>query len=446
MSKEALEPIHRARTPMEARLYAMMLAITLLVRVIAVIGTDPASVYIQFSRAAGAPPLSEGRLVGDPEIYDRFGWNLATEGVLGVGSRPTAFSLPGYPLLLAATYRLAGHLPGVVRWVQIVLNTLAVLFLGALARRLGGPRAEILALLFGGLSPFFVYFVREILTETLFVFGFCATLLTAARVGSRGRIVDGALYGLAVSVAIMTRPVGFFLVPGTLILARPWASEGKRRRLGGLLLGGLIVAGVWGAWILRNREAFGEAVLLDTHGGFSLYLGQLQTRGVPVEEAVKMLGFHDNEIYKGTLPGGPPGELAASRRAGDNAMKMIRSDPAAFAATALLNIQWLWLGSSFSDIAGQGVMKLLMTLVAWLSYGPILVLGLLGLVRCWRIGRLDFFWAFAIMLFMTTLLHAVVMGGKRYRAATIDPELMVLAAWQGSLLMARWWREPQASS
>jgi 4-amino-4-deoxy-L-arabinose transferase-like glycosyltransferase len=443
MSKPEREPLNRPRTPPETRLYIMMLAITLLVRVMAVIGTDPTSVYIQFSRAAGAPPPSPGEMVGDPALYDRFGWNLATEGVLGVGSRPTGFCLPGYPLLLAGTYKLAGHLPGVVRWLQVLLNTLTVLFLGALARQLGGPRAEILAVLFGGMSPFFVYFVREIFTEVLFLFGFCAALLTAAWVGRRGRIADGVLYGMAVSVLIMTRPVGFFLVPGTLILARPWASERRRRRLGGLLLGGLVIAGSWGAWILRNRQVFGETVLLDTHGGFSFYLGQLQMRGVPVEEAVKKIGFQDTDIYNGTLPGGPHGELEASRRAGDDAMKMIRSDLPAFAATAFRNLKALWLGSSFTDVAGRGGMRVLMILVAWLSYGPVLVLGLVGLVQCWRTGRWDFFWAFLVILSTTTLLHAVVMGGKRYRAATIDPELMVLAGWQGSRLLGRWWREPQ---
>lgn len=221
-----LETSNRCRTPLETRLYLLAVALTILVRVAAVIGTDPESVFIRWSRSAGAPPLSEEGLVGDPALYDRFGWNVATQGVLGVGSRPSAFSLPAYPLLLGAIYKLFGHLPGAARWVQVLLNSLAVLFLGALARRLGGPRAEILAVLIGGLYPFYVYFVREVLTETLFLCAFSAMLLTAARVGSRGGIVDGLLLGVAVSVAIMTRPVGALLVPGALILARPWAPEG----------------------------------------------------------------------------------------------------------------------------------------------------------------------------------------------------------------------------
>ena len=101
--------------------------------------------------------------------------------------------------------------------------------------------------------------------------------------------------------------------------------------MAGLVLGALIVAGVWGSWIVRNRQVFGETVPLDTHGGFALYLGQLQARGVP--DAVGVVGYHHGDILRGSLPDGPRGELEADRRAGRRAMKMIRDDPAAFAAT-----------------------------------------------------------------------------------------------------------------
>ena len=91
-------------------------------------------------------------------------------------------------------------------------------------------------------------------------------------------------------------------------------------------------------------------------------------------------------------------------------------------------------------------MRALMTLVAFASYPPVLVLGLFGLIQCWRIRRRDFFWATVIMLVTTTLLHGIVWGGKRYRTVTVDPELMVLAAWQASLLLTRWWQEPRPSA
>lgn len=433
----------RPRTRLETRLYLLALVVTIMVRAAAVAGTDPQSVWIRWSGAKGAEKAREKGQIWDQALYDRFGWNLATEGILGVGSRPSAFCMPAYPILLAGTYKLVGHLPGAVRWVQVLLSTLTVVFLGILSRRLGGPRAEIIAILIGAGYPFFVYFVREVLTETLFLGAFVGTLLTASRVGARGRIIDGMLHGIATSLAVMTRPVGFFLALGTLILARPWASEGRTRRLVGLFLGALIVAGVWGSWILRNRQVFGETVPLDTHGGWSLYMGQLASRGVPIDQALQLVGYHHGDILTGKLPGGPRGELEADRRAGENARAMIRRDPATFVATFFGNVRGLWLGSYFGDVAESTGVQILMTLAALSTYLPILVLGLLGLLQCWKTGRRDFFWAAVLLLATSTLLHGIVQSGKRYRAETIDPVLLVLAAWQASRLLARWWREPE---
>jgi hypothetical protein len=158
---------------------------------------------------------------------------LAHEGVLGVGDRPSAFSLPAYPVLLASAYSMVGHRPGAARWIQVVLGTLTVVFLGRLARRLGGEWAEIIAVAGGALYPYFLYFVREILTETLFLFAFAGMMLTAVRVGERGAKRDGLLHGAFAALGLMTRPVGLALELGVLILARPWAREGRRGRGGG---------------------------------------------------------------------------------------------------------------------------------------------------------------------------------------------------------------------
>jgi len=185
-------------------------------------------------------------------------------------------------------------------------------------------------------------------------------------------------------------------------------------------------------------------VVLDTHGGFGLYLGQLQARGVTIDEAVKIVGYHHADILSGSLPGGARGEIEADRSAGERALQMIRGDPAAFATAALSNIRGLWLGLDFNDLAGPGGMRVLMTLAAGAAYLPVLALGLLGIGLSGRTGRREIFWACVVLLATTTLLHAVVLGGKRYRTVTIDPVLMVAAACQAARFLARFWPEPLA--
>src|ERR1700757_3093497 len=88
-----------------ALLTALGIILALGVRIALVVRCDPEKVGTRWSN------------VGDAQLYDRFGWNVAHEGVLGVGERPSAFVMPAYPLLVGLVYRVAGHRPGAVRWV-----------------------------------------------------------------------------------------------------------------------------------------------------------------------------------------------------------------------------------------------------------------------------------------------------------------------------------------
>ena len=398
--------------------YLASLLLALIVRSIFVATADGESLFTRWSTA------------NDAGVYDQFGWNLVREGTFGVDSRPSAFSLPAYPLLLAGTYRIAGHKPGAVRWVQVVLGVCTVVFLGRLARCLGGGRAELLTVAAGAVYPFFIYFTGELLTESLFLFALSGALLTAARLGSRGRVADGALHGVFAGLLVMTRPAGFFLEPGVLILTRPWAREKRGRRTVALLLAAVIVALVWGAWIARNRRVFGEPVLLDTHGGWGLYTGQMLSRRFTEEEIFRRVRYSHRNIQEGTLPGGPRGELEEDRRCGREAIEMIRSDPAAFLATLPRNVADLWVSVKLREVVARGGGPVPLRVATWVSYFPVLVLGIAGLVRLRRARRWPPLAAALAILLLSTALHAGVRGGKRYRAATLDPVLLVLAAWE----------------
>src|SRR6266705_5985043 len=94
------------------RVYVVAMLLAVGARAAAIWDTDPGQVYSRWSTAT------------DAGVYDRFGWNLAQEGILGVGERASAFCLPAYPLLVGSVYRLAGHTPGAVRWVQVLLGVL----------------------------------------------------------------------------------------------------------------------------------------------------------------------------------------------------------------------------------------------------------------------------------------------------------------------------------
>jgi 4-amino-4-deoxy-L-arabinose transferase-like glycosyltransferase len=404
----------RIRSPHSPIRIAYLLAagLCLAIRLLYAGTADPHELFNRWSTA------------GDAVVYDQFGWNLATHGVLGVGERPSGFAMPGYPILLAGVYRVAGHLPGAVRWIQALLGFIAVLILGRMAHHLAGRRAELLAVAAGAIYPHFIYFTREILTECLFITAFSGMLLTALLVGKRGRVADGVLHGACLAIGALTRPVGLFLEPAVLILARPWARDHRRSRLAGLLLGLLVYAIAWGAWIARNRQVFGETILFDTHGGFALYLGHLGSIGA---------GYADQDythemVARGELPGGPRGELERDRRSAEKFWKSTRENPRRSALLFLNNVVGLWTKLNFSEVAAAARMVPLATVVGWLSYPPVLLLGLAGLWKLYRDHRWVPLLAFLAVFATTSAVHALIVGGQRYRVATVDPILLVLAA------------------
>jgi len=297
-----------------------------------------------------------------------------------------------------------------------------------MARHLAGERAELLTVAAGAVYPHLIYFTREILTECLFITAYSGMLLTALLIGKRGRVADGVLHGACLSIAALTRPVGIILEPAVLILARPWARDHRRSRLAGLLLGLLIYGIGWGAWILRNRQVFGETIPFDTHGGFALYLGHLESIGESLEEIDGHIGYNHAMVARGELPGGPRGELEADRRSAEKAWESIRGNPQRSARCFLSNFAALWTRLNFSEVAAAARMIPFVTVVGWVSYPPVLLLGLAGLWKLYRDRRWVPLLAFLAAFISTSVVHALVVGGQRYRVATVDPILLVLAA------------------
>ena len=403
------------------RAWAAVALIALGTRALLVSRTDPARVMTHWSN------------VGDATLYDTFGWNLASRGVLGVGSQPSAFVMPGYPVLLAGVYGLAGHVPGAVRWAQVVLGAAAVLMLGAFAARVRGTRAGLLVAVIAAVYPYFLYFVPELLTETAFLFCSAGMLLAAKRLGDEGRLRDGLFFGACFTWAVMTRSVALILLPGLLVLARPWTLPARASRLAALAIAFVMLAGVWGGWVLRNQRALGTPVLFDTHGGFTLYTGQLISMGVPHAEVVRRtkeeLGYYRYDIERGTLPGGPAAEVEADRRATARAKALMRNDVRGYVARIPENLAALWLNLDFDKVAGKKSWSLI-AIAGWASFVPLALLGFAGLWTLWRERKVAEMVALVWILAATTVLHGLTHGGKRYRAAVIDPILICAAGLQ----------------
>jgi 4-amino-4-deoxy-L-arabinose transferase-like glycosyltransferase len=115
------------------------------------------------------------RISGDGLLYGNLAQNLLQHHVYGFSEgalvRSTLIRLPGYPLFLAACFRIFGmdRYPAVLL-VQIAIDLATVMLCALLARRWFGLRAGLAALALGALCPFTANYTAAPLTETLVLF------------------------------------------------------------------------------------------------------------------------------------------------------------------------------------------------------------------------------------------------------------------------------------
>jgi Dolichyl-phosphate-mannose-protein mannosyltransferase len=181
------------------------------------------------------------RVAGDSLLYGNIAKNLLQHHVYGFtelrtpsGSimiRPTLIRLPGYPLFLAACFRLFGmENYRAVLYIQLAADLLTCWLTAALAGRLFGRRAAQAALWLGALCPFTTNYVATPLTETLVLTSIALTFYAFLRWQqdtTRSNRWLG-LIAIALSCSILLRP-DQGLLAATVVPAMLWVALTHKR-------------------------------------------------------------------------------------------------------------------------------------------------------------------------------------------------------------------------
>ena len=211
----------------------------------------------------------------DPDalIYGGIAKNLLLHGryALGVTSQemyPTLMRLPGYPLFLAACFKVFGmENYASACWVQIALELAGCLLLADFARRIAPQRLKAGALhatlWLAALCPFTASYAAEPLAEAPTAFVIVLALWAAARFKERPGWVSALVFTFAVASAALLRPdgalVGVALAPALIIglAGRRESVAGERGRLARMAVVCLLLAlAPFGAWTWRNWRVF----------------------------------------------------------------------------------------------------------------------------------------------------------------------------------------------
>jgi 4-amino-4-deoxy-L-arabinose transferase-like glycosyltransferase len=227
----------------------------------------------------------------DSPQYDLLARQLVADRGFTLEAQPpflaTEFREPGYPLLVAAIYRLSGSNIEAVVAVQAVMLGLAAGFTAVLGARLFGFWPGMIGGALFGLNSEAAHYAHWLLTEVPFTMLLIAAILLALRAQASQRGRDFLLCGIGFGLAALVRVIAASLVVplGLVLFLTSQQAIGRRWRDVALLLVGFVV--VVAPWAGRNLDNFG-------HLGISSRFGATLIRRSP--RAAEPLSAYPNWI------------------------------------------------------------------------------------------------------------------------------------------------------
>lgn len=395
---------------------------------------------------------------GDQDEYYRGAIHILFGGYYDDGQwlRPPAMSV-----FLATVFSFAGVDIPVAMLVQVAVSSLTVLLFAELARVLfDSRRAGVVAGLLGAVFLPYASYASQVLSETLFIFFTAAALL--ALVAARQRSLAWQWLfaaGLLWALATLTRPIGLFAVPLLMLWAfvprraspadeddptRSTPAAAPRRRWWhgwhwrGALAFAVGFAVLLAPWTARNYAVHQRLIVVDTNGGTSFWLGNLNA---PEERELQF-------VWNDTIPNLADRQQVAVARAVEN----IQADPLRFALRTRDKIVSLWQFEIRLFIANATIgiipeeTSLPLAFASDAQYIVLMVLGMIGIVAA---RRRDHNLPLLLWAVYGTLLSAVSLGHPRLRLPLLIAFFVYAAlplahprtVWQrfcGD--EARWWR------
>ncbi len=252
------------------------------------------------ARAAFAHP--QDALLTDSSGYLELAGNLRLMGRFQASPHEEGLRTPVYPLFLAGVQTAFGEEIGFIILSQLGISLGTAWLIWRTGREIGGPRVGMAAVWLYAVNPNSLFWAGTVMSETLFAFWLAlSACLSAISLRHRSWIPAGA-GGLSLGLAVLTRPIGAYLVPIWVVgvLGAHWRSLGRRSALIRTAAFLLLALTPIVAWQTRNAVVHGRFFLANVGPAtFSNYIvGYVleDALGIPREEAVGLLASADNRL------------------------------------------------------------------------------------------------------------------------------------------------------
>ncbi|MES1258180.1 MAG: glycosyltransferase family 39 protein [Acidobacteriota bacterium] len=339
---------------------------------------------------------------------------------------PTAWMTPVYPCLLAAIFRLFGtytlHAFLAAAGFNVLCSTLTCLPLWALARRVSGTKAAVIATLLWAVFPNAILLPYESLWDASLSALLATTLLWATlAVADSNRPRDWAGYGLLWGFSLMTNAALLSLLPFLLGWAEYRAHRKQTYSFRRPALAAAMAILCCVPWTIRNYQEFHAFVPLRSVAGLALWLGnndRAQSNSVAGLHPISNQAERERYISMG--------EIAYMREKQSLAIRYILSHPAVEATLLAERFTALWTGGSTNlvrDFARARTVRFYLVVLFNLLAGGGAVAGIAVL---WR-GRSPYVFPLAVYPVVFPLVYYLALAPPRYRHP-IDPALLLLTA------------------
>lgn len=364
------------------------------------------------------------RLSSDSFLYYHLGKNVVEGKGFHYMGEHFARRPPLYCLFVGLVSKAAGFPLGVYA-AQALLGAMSCLVLYAFGREVLGAKVGLTAAFLLAVDYASLRFTVEVMAEGLFLFLVLASFYFLYRHKRQGRWMDLVLAGLSAGLAVLTRDnfLYFYLWCAGWFLIQSPLSAFRWRKMAVFVLPFLFVLA---PWILRNSLLYKQPVLITISSGHYFYLSNnetVKTRGDGAEWT-----FDKDAYFPQNDPDLPlPYTLEADRYLFRKGLEFVVQNPGKFLSLAWPKFLGTW--RPYPEDSPH-----LAKWAAALTYVPVLVLGLIGLVchlKWWR----DLFPVYSLIAYIF-LMHLVMYGVIRYRYPAM-PFFMIFAAWTLTEILSR---------
>ena len=148
---------------------------------------------------------------------------------------------PGYPILLAAIFKIAGESETAIHVVQILFDAFAVVLLFIIALKLAPFAVAVIAALLAAISPQFAYFPLPVLPDSLIVVPILAAIYFLIRARSQPRLINFFIVGALIGISCWLRANSLLLPLFFAATAALLVQRDKRFRAAATVVAGAVL-------------------------------------------------------------------------------------------------------------------------------------------------------------------------------------------------------------